>query len=87
MAVGAYASGLATIEWGLPFWLISLPASLFTAGRQVPFGLPSLRLKGAISPSRHWRRTRSLQEESRSGASFFLDLLATTSCRLPDTYL
>ena len=46
MAVGAYASGLATIRWGLPFW-ISIPlASLFTAAVGVFFGLPSLRLKG-----------------------------------------
>ena len=46
MAVGAYASGLATIAWGLPFW-ISIPlASLFTAAIGVFFGLPSLRLKG-----------------------------------------
>ena len=46
MAVGAYASGLATIGWGLPFW-ISIPlAGLFTAAVGVFFGLPSLRLKG-----------------------------------------
>lgn len=46
MAVGAYASGLATIHWGLPFW-ISIPlASLFAAAVGVFFGLPSLRLKG-----------------------------------------
>ena len=46
MAVGAYASGLATIVWGLPFW-ISIPlASLFTAMVGVFFELSSLRLKG-----------------------------------------
>ena len=46
MAIGAYASGLATLEWGLPFW-ISIPvAALFTAVVGVFFGLPSLRLKG-----------------------------------------
>ena len=46
MAVGAYTSGLATIEWGLPFWLSIPLASLFTAAIGVFFGLPSLRLKG-----------------------------------------
>lgn len=46
MAVGAYSSGLATIEWGLPFWLSIPLASLFTAAVGVFFGLPSLRLKG-----------------------------------------
>ena len=46
MAVGAYASGLATIEWGLPFWLSIPIASFFTAAVGVFFGLPSLRLKG-----------------------------------------
>ena len=46
MAVGAYTSGLATIEWGLPFWLSIPLASFFTAAVGVFFGLPSLRLKG-----------------------------------------
>ena len=46
MAVGAYASALATIHWGFPFW-ISIPlASLVAAAVGVFFGLPSLRLKG-----------------------------------------
>ena len=46
MAVGAYTSGLVTLEWGLPFWLSIPIASLFTAAVGVFFGLPSLRLKG-----------------------------------------
>lgn len=46
MAVGAYASGLATIEWGLPFWLISSLRACSRRAVSVPFGLPSRRLKG-----------------------------------------
>ena len=46
MAVGAYAAGIFTVRFGLPFYLSIPLASLTAAAIGVLFGLPSLRLKG-----------------------------------------
>ncbi len=46
MAVGAYAAGIFTVRFGLPFYLSIPLASLMAAAIGLLFGLPSLRLKG-----------------------------------------
>lgn len=46
MLVGGYAAGLASIEWGLPFFLAIPLAGLATGLVGLIFGLPSLRVKG-----------------------------------------
>ncbi len=46
MAVGAYAAGLLTVNWGLPWWASAILASFLTALVGAIFGVPSLRLKG-----------------------------------------
>lgn len=46
MLVGGYASGLASLHWGLPIFLAIPLAGLVTGGVGLLFGLPSLRVKG-----------------------------------------
>lgn len=46
MLVGGYAAGMASIHWGLPFFLAIPFAGLMTGLVGLVFGLPSLRVKG-----------------------------------------
>lgn len=46
MLVGGYISALATIHWGLPFYVTILMAAVGTGLFGLVFGLPSLRVKG-----------------------------------------
>src|SRR5512139_18429 len=46
MAVGAYAAGILTARFGLPWYASTLAACLVTALIGALFGIPSLRLKG-----------------------------------------
>src|SRR5512139_356376 len=46
MAVGAYAAGILTARFGLPWYLSTLAACFVTALLGALFGIPSLRLKG-----------------------------------------
>ncbi len=46
LAVGAYTAGILTARFGMPWYLSTLVACLFTALVGGIFGLPSLRLKG-----------------------------------------
>ncbi|MBI4770988.1 MAG: branched-chain amino acid ABC transporter permease [Chloroflexi bacterium] len=46
MAVGAYAAGILTARFGLPWYTSTVAACLFTALVGAIFGIPSLRLKG-----------------------------------------
>lgn len=46
LAIGAYAAGLSTVYFGLPWWLSVPFAALVTAAFGAVIGLPSLRLKG-----------------------------------------
>lgn len=46
MAVGAYAAGILTARWGMPWWASTISACFITALIGVIFGIPSLRLKG-----------------------------------------
>jgi branched-chain amino acid transport system permease protein len=46
MLVGGYAAGLASIHWGLPFFLCIPFAGLMAGLIGLVFGLPSLRVKG-----------------------------------------
>ena len=45
-AIGAYASGLAVVDLGIPFWLAMPLAALFCAAVSVIIGAPALRLSG-----------------------------------------
>lgn len=44
--VGAFACAVATVQWGLPFWLAIPFGGLFAALAGILVGLPSLRIKG-----------------------------------------
>lgn len=46
MAVGAYAAGILTARFGIPWYASTLAACLVTAVVGAIFGIPSLRLKG-----------------------------------------
>jgi len=46
MAVGAYAAGILTTQYGIPWYISTLIACLLTAFVGAIFGIPSLRLKG-----------------------------------------
>lgn len=46
MAVGAYAAGILTARWGIPWWASTISACFITALIGAIFGIPSLRLKG-----------------------------------------
>jgi len=45
-AIGAYASGLAILHLGVPFWLATPLAALFCAAVSLIIGAPALRLSG-----------------------------------------
>ncbi len=47
MAIGAYASAVASVKFGLPFWFALPIAMLITAVAGALVGIPALRLEGA----------------------------------------
>jgi branched-chain amino acid transport system permease protein len=69
MAIGAYTTGLLTVDYGVPFWLALALSGPVAAFLGFFAGILSLRLKTHSSPSSRCASATSSISSSRSGTS------------------